>query len=869
VVQVYRVEVAIVKADRVVFIPFQLVDFNNDDMIRRFQSVLARVALNFGIRQTLMTLETLEVVPDQDTRFSALGDSLRVFAQTALATSTTLSALPAAEAASSPAGANLRATRARRGFSTVAALSAVRQINTQLWTTEQASRLSGLLNFNVFRSTSSNLHLPTDVTVEGATVQADGAAVKPVFHDLQGRIMTAPSAETPLAMTNVGRISLSGSDSAKDVTAVTVLTLNRNGVRFPIELPGVHIAKGVAGETRLVQVRVGGADVNLKKHLQDNRMHYSQAVFRSLDTTQTALLLSGFGVTLNGATVPVAQVVEPRAISVVGNYLAFRMNSDAESDKTWATWLRDHGIRVGVAKEDIVPLASGGTFAEAVLGRSNSAEKLDITRFWNWQDSPIPLQPSDIAAIQTGSRATAEDVKPGQLSNPIVNITSPTSLPDPVGTAAILSAIQNGNMFRDMSGLQATIGLAQAALQATAAGASAAGQQAGTNMNSLLQANTERQRVAAEMITSLAKTAASVFTGGAAGGGGGISGGSNHSQDGAKINYFDKMSGQSGGGAPSGTAGGGGAGAPAAGGQSGGGQSSGDTSTTTGGGGDAAAGGGGWSQNPGILAATWGNGEPSSSLIRNAMALGFDDSSLALAGDAGAPAARVQTREINLVGQFEWSNPDVTEDELLAELAAGRWSPGTADFSAVPGGTTSVTPTFGNMLGAIWTQAPESISRLNLFTHANKDLIGFGGHIEKRSLVRADVFINTNGPSDNLTAMDPTSMANLNAPGVTFLSPTGKTITVEDVRKRFAKDAMIVLYACHSGQLAPFLKSVATFFGVKVIGFTPQIGFYPPAQNTPHKFQRSGMKIGLGFNGTPVTDWRGLIKDPQAITATP
>src|SRR4029079_3868998 len=44
VVQVYRVEVAIVKADRVVFVPFQLVDFNNDDMIRRFQNVLARAA---------------------------------------------------------------------------------------------------------------------------------------------------------------------------------------------------------------------------------------------------------------------------------------------------------------------------------------------------------------------------------------------------------------------------------------------------------------------------------------------------------------------------------------------------------------------------------------------------------------------------------------------------------------------------------------------------------------------------------------------------------------------------------------------------------------------------------------------------------
>ena len=287
-------------------------------------------------------------------------------------------------------------------------------------------------------------------------------------------------------------------------------------------------------------------------------MHYSQAVFRSLDATQIALLLSGYGVTINGETVPVAQVVEPLPIRYVGNYLAFKMNTDVASDETWAKWLDERGIKIGASREDIVPLGSGGTFAEAVLGRSNAAEKLDITRFWNWQDSPIPLQPSDIAAIQTGSRAMAEDTSPGQLSNPIINITSPTSLPDPTGTAAILSAIQNGNMFRDMSGLQATVGLAQAALQATAAGASTAGEQAGTNMNNLLKANTERQRIAAEMITSLAQTAASAYTGGAVKPGGGVKGGGgSHSEDGAKINYFDKNAAPASGGGTSSGAGGG------------------------------------------------------------------------------------------------------------------------------------------------------------------------------------------------------------------------------------------------------------------------------------------------------------------------
>ncbi|WP_176049196.1 hypothetical protein [Paraburkholderia kururiensis] len=103
VVQVYRVEVAIVKADRVVFIPFQLVDFNNDDMVRRFQNVLARAALTYGIREALHNLETLEVSLDQTTHFTALGNKLGDFAKMALATRTSLSAFVKAAPLPAPA----------------------------------------------------------------------------------------------------------------------------------------------------------------------------------------------------------------------------------------------------------------------------------------------------------------------------------------------------------------------------------------------------------------------------------------------------------------------------------------------------------------------------------------------------------------------------------------------------------------------------------------------------------------------------------------------------------------------------------------------------------------------------------------------
>ncbi len=639
VIQIYRVEAAIAKADRVVFIPLELIDFKNDAMIRGFKHVLERNALTYTIREALRNLDVLEISPHRETYYGGLqGRDLGYFqkstglrledARARILEQNVQAVLLQADGAPSgtdaPNEAPAQGSRINRPSEDAppvqdarwyATAPLMQRINDYLWTSDQAARLSGLLDLAVLRADSLAMYLPTDVTIENGTVSYGEDALQIAFHTRQGTTVRTVGPSRPLPMSDVSRIGITGSNKNASMSVQVILTLNRNGVRFPLELPPVTIAKGASYETTVVQIKAGGVNTNLKKHFSDNQMHYSQAIFRSLDSSQIAWLLSGYGVEANGRLVPVSQVVEPRPIRYVGNYLAFKMNTDLSSDEAWASWMREHGIQLGSAVEDIVPLPSGGTFAEAILGRSNCAEKLDITRFWNWQDSPIPLQPTQIADIQTGSRAISEDIQPGQLSNPIINITSPAGLPDPSGTAAILAAIQNGGMFRDMSGLQGTIGLAQAALQATAAGAATAGEQAGSNMNNLLKANTERQRIAAEMITSLAKTAASMYTGSPAGGGG-ISGG-NHSQDGAKINYFDKNHGQS----PSGGGTNGGAIVPDggsgnagnAGSAAGGGGSNG--SGNPGGFGGGSSGGEGYSRNPAALAATWGDSQSRSSLM--------------------------------------------------------------------------------------------------------------------------------------------------------------------------------------------------------------------------------------------------------------
>jgi hypothetical protein len=100
----------------------------------------------------------------------------------------------------------------------------------------------------------------------------------------------------------------------------------------------------------------------------------------------------------------------------------------------------------------------------------------------------------------------------------------------------------------------------------------------------------------------------------------------------------------------------------------------------------------------------------------------------------------VRTKELNAAGDFAW-NPAISDADEIGELLANRWSPSTDDCVAVPGGTVVVAPTFG----AICLETDGSLSRINIFTHANTGMIAFGGHIEKRAISRTHVFLNVNG----------------------------------------------------------------------------------------------------------------------------
>lgn len=330
----------------------------------------------------------------------------------------------------------------------------------------------------------------------------------------------------------------SDSDTALDGSVVLdVLHLDRR-----IKSPAIPIkSPAQKGERKILEIETDRLDrrAELIAHLTANRVYYSNIIHRNLDSGTVVAMLAEYE--WNGK--PLIDQVEPRPIAVAGNYLVFRAPVDLGDDSgvftdghqhTWDELLRDRKIKPGVqpANTRLIPLPTAGVFAEAVLGRSNSAEELDCKRFWRWQDSPIPLTPPEIAPVDTGSRAMSEDLKPGQLGQPVLNITNPTSLPDPTGVGAVLGAIATSNMFRDMSGLAGTQGLVQAGMHETTQAATDAGQLASANMRTEAQKSVAMAQVAADIIKS-------IYGGGKGGGGGGGSAGI--SGAGAMINHGRDM----------------------------------------------------------------------------------------------------------------------------------------------------------------------------------------------------------------------------------------------------------------------------------------------------------------------------------------
>jgi hypothetical protein len=229
----------------------------------------------------------------------------------------------------------------------------------------------------------------------------------------------------------------------------------------------------------------------------------------------------------------------------------------------------------------------------------------------------------------------------------------------------------------------------------------------------------------------------------------------------------------------------------------------------------------------------------------------------------------VSTKEITVIGSFK--NPFNSLGDEIKAMKENRWSPSTDDFSAVAGRSLTVDSYLGLLTviladGDRETQAG-SIKRINIFTHANKDMIALSGRISAGGVL-AQVFLNV----DSSLSVD--TLDKLNQEGVTFSVPSkskqlaAKKFTLDDVKKRFATDAVIVVYACHSGLDGVFVQYLADTFQVKVRGFSDVIGYFPKYEDQPASVNRR--RVGIGYNSKVIeSDFHRLDASGTAIEKSP
>jgi len=181
--------------------------------------------------------------------------------------------------------------------------------------------------------------------------------------------------------------------------------------KLPIMFPQVQVFKmAKKNELAIIEAAIDAHNIaasaekeRLVGILNDKKLLLNQQMWMKMDNYKWYRLLS---IRLGPDNKPLGNRIDPTPIGYFGHYLAFpwEFSSDAAGEKEKAAFEKVY-IDENARSEATVSLPTEGVFAEAVLGQSNSAEKIDITRFWNWQDSPIPILPPSMAPVATETRA--------------------------------------------------------------------------------------------------------------------------------------------------------------------------------------------------------------------------------------------------------------------------------------------------------------------------------------------------------------------------------------------------------------------------------------------------------------------------------
>jgi hypothetical protein len=171
------------------------------------------------------------------------------------------------------------------------------------------------------------------------------------------------------------------------------------------------------------------------QHVITNTATYSKAIWMSLTSEERVMLLEGFtigvqdGVADDTQEIPLLACVANQLLGFYGNsmVLPFMIPAElvAKREPVGGVPFTTASVQDALAKyhttafsppQSTIALPTHGVLGEAVLGHCPSAEKIDLTRFWNWQDSPMDDAPQIEAVTVPTSSLTAGVTAPSALT---------------------------------------------------------------------------------------------------------------------------------------------------------------------------------------------------------------------------------------------------------------------------------------------------------------------------------------------------------------------------------------------------------------------------------------------------------------------
>ncbi len=223
---------------------------------------------------------------------------------------------------------------------------------------------------------------------------------------------------------------------------------------------------------------------DLETTLNDHRLFFNQAVWLSLAPSEVLGLARRRNV-FKGERI--YEQIDPKAVAITGNYVAYRWGFDDPMERLTfkkryvQPYVGDPDQELATVQANIA-VATGGVFGEAVLGSGVSAEKIDLSRFWNWKDSMIPILPTSINPL-TAVAPTVQNVstEPGKLDESAAKFSPLQELPAAPNFGALAQTMQ-AKIFNDMSGQDLLKTLAQATTTAAASSEQNAAQIASANL---------------------------------------------------------------------------------------------------------------------------------------------------------------------------------------------------------------------------------------------------------------------------------------------------------------------------------------------------------------------------------------------------